>query len=224
MQSNRGTGPGAITADGCAVELYAMLPPSGEPQIIASALPDASVVLELGAGAGRITHPLLGLGFRVTAVDDSPDMLARIHGARTVLSTIQSLDLGERFDGVLMMSHLINTAEPADAAALLATCRRHVADGGHVLIQRHPTSWFDQAAATESSRAGMTVRLRDISRPTRGHLRATAIYTIGNATWTHTFTTRRVDDAELARLLSAAELRLERFLTDDGAWISAIPA
>ncbi len=224
MQPNRGTGPGAITADGCAVELYATLPSSGEPELIASALPAGSAILELGAGAGRITHPLLDLGFRVIAVDDSSDMLAKIHGARTVLSKIQSLDLGERFDGVLMMSHLINTDDPADAAALLAACRRHVADHGRVLIQRHTVSWFDDARHAESSQAGMTVRLRDISRPARGRLRATVEYEVGDSLWTHTFTARRVDDAELTRLLRDAGLRLERFLTEDGAWFSAVPA
>jgi len=32
-------------------------------------------ILELGAGVGRITHPLLELSYRVTAVDNSPEML-----------------------------------------------------------------------------------------------------------------------------------------------------
>ena len=224
MQPNHGTGPGTITADGCAVDLYAMLPPSGEPEIIASMLPPGSAILELGAGAGRITHPLLDLGFSVIAVDDSPEMLAKIHGARTVLSKIQRLELGEQFDGVLMMSRLINTDDPADAAVLLAACRRHVADDGRVLIERHPVSWFDEAVETESSRPGMTVRLRDISRTARGSLSATVVHEVGDSIWTHAFTARRVDDAELTRLLCHAGLRLERFLTDDGAWLSAIPA
>ncbi len=33
-----GTGPGAITPDGCAVELYARLPVGDEPDVIAAAV------------------------------------------------------------------------------------------------------------------------------------------------------------------------------------------
>ncbi len=36
-----GTGPGAITPDGCAVELYARLPVGSEPEVIAAAVPEA---------------------------------------------------------------------------------------------------------------------------------------------------------------------------------------
>ena len=70
-----------IAPDGCAVELYALLPPMGEPEIVHHAIPAGASVLELGAGAGRVTHRLVELGHPVVAVDESPDMLARIRGA-----------------------------------------------------------------------------------------------------------------------------------------------
>ncbi len=38
-EGHRGTGPGAITPDGCAVELYARLPVGAEPDIVAAAVP-----------------------------------------------------------------------------------------------------------------------------------------------------------------------------------------
>jgi hypothetical protein len=50
-----------ITPDGCAVELYALLPPGGEPEIVHGAVPEGASILELGAGTGRMTHPLLEL-------------------------------------------------------------------------------------------------------------------------------------------------------------------
>ncbi|MED7820571.1 class I SAM-dependent methyltransferase, partial [Streptomyces chiangmaiensis] len=78
-----GTGPGAITPDGCAVELYSRLPIGGEPDIIAAAVPAGAHILELGSGVGRMTHPLLERGFSVTAVDESREMLERVRGART---------------------------------------------------------------------------------------------------------------------------------------------
>src|SRR5580658_2226641 len=37
-----------------------------------------AAILELGAGSGRVTIPLARDGFHVTAVDRSPEMLARL--------------------------------------------------------------------------------------------------------------------------------------------------
>ncbi|RPK71851.1 Mg-protoporphyrin IX methyl transferase [Streptomyces sp. ADI95-17] len=81
-----GTGPGAITPDGCAVELYRRLSVGDEPDVIAAAVPAGATILELGCGTGRVTHPLIGRGFEVTAVDESAQMLEHIRGARTVRS------------------------------------------------------------------------------------------------------------------------------------------
>ncbi len=53
-----GTGPGAITPDGCAVELYARIPAGEEPDIIERAVAASARILELGCGVGRVTHPL----------------------------------------------------------------------------------------------------------------------------------------------------------------------
>ncbi|MGQ4411580.1 SAM-dependent methyltransferase, partial [[Kitasatospora] papulosa] len=49
-----GTGPGSITPDGCAVELYARLSVGTEPEVIASVLRPGASILELGCGAGRV--------------------------------------------------------------------------------------------------------------------------------------------------------------------------
>jgi 2-polyprenyl-3-methyl-5-hydroxy-6-metoxy-1,4-benzoquinol methylase len=77
-QRNHGTGPGPITPDGCAVDYYATLTPNGEPERIHAAIPERATILELGAGAGSITHRLTALGHQVVAVDESPEMLAHI--------------------------------------------------------------------------------------------------------------------------------------------------
>ncbi|NEE16204.1 class I SAM-dependent methyltransferase, partial [Streptomyces sp. SID7499] len=75
--------------------------------VIAGVAPAGASILELGCGAGRVTHPLVRRGFSVTAVDESPEMLEEIVGARRVRSPIESLDLGgERFDVVLLGSFL----------------------------------------------------------------------------------------------------------------------
>ena len=111
MHAQTGTGPGAITPDGCAVDLYALLPPMGEPGIVHAAVPAGASILELGAGAGRVTHPLVALGHPVVAVDESPEMLARVRGAETVRARIQDLRLGRRFDAVVLGSFLVNVAD-----------------------------------------------------------------------------------------------------------------
>ena len=120
--------------DGSPVELYALLPPDGEPEFIHAAVPSGATLLELGCGAGRVTHALIALGHGVVAVDESPAMLAHIRGAETVESAIETLDLGRCFAGVVLGSYLINMPHDAQRAAFLRTCRRHVAPNGVVLI------------------------------------------------------------------------------------------
>jgi SAM-dependent methyltransferase len=219
----RGSGPGVITPDGCAVDFYALLPAMGEPELGHAAVPPSASILELGAGTGRVTHPLVGLGHPVVAVDESPEMLAHVHGAETVTAQIQALDLGRRFDAVLLASFLVNTADDALRRGFLRACRRHVRDDGQVLIQRHAPAWFDQAAEGEATEAGITFRLRDLERPGPGLLSATTEYQVGDRLWTQSFTTRRLDDAELAAALAEVGLAVAGYLTADGSWVRAVP-
>ena len=219
-----GTGPGPITPDGCAVELYALLQPMGEPEVVHAALPAGASILELGAGAGRVTHPLVALGHPVVAVDESAEMLARVRGAETVRARIQHLDLGRRFDAVLLASFLVNTGDPELRRRFLATCRRHVGDGGCVLLQRHPPGWFDDAAEGEGVAGGVLHRLRDLRRPGPGLLAATVEYRVGERVWTQAFTAERLDDPALAAALAEAGLAVDAYLTGDGSWVRAVPA
>src|SRR5580698_7250089 len=111
-----GSGPGAITNDGCAVEFYALLPTLGEPEIVHGAVPAGASILELGCGTGRISTPLAQLGHRVVGVDESAEMLALCTGIETVQSSIEALELAERFDVVLLPSHLINSPDAQERA------------------------------------------------------------------------------------------------------------
>ena len=224
MEVAAGTGPGVITPDGCAVDLYTLLPPMGEPGIVHAAIPAGASVLELGAGAGRVTHPLVALGHPVVAVDESPEMLARIRGAETVRARIQDLDLGRRLDAVLLASHLVNVPDHGLRGRFLAACRAHVGDGGCVLVQRHPPGWFDEAAEGERTAGGVTFRLRDLRRPGPGLLAATVEYQVGDRVWAQSFTTERLDDQALAAALAEAGLTVDAYLTGDGSWVRAVPA
>jgi SAM-dependent methyltransferase len=214
-----------ITPDGCAVELYTRLPARREPGIIHAAAGEGATILELGCGTGRVTHPLITLGHAVTAVDESPEMLERVRGAETVQAKMEDLDLGERrFGAVVLGSHFINEPSGVLAAAWLATCRRHVAGDGCVLIEQHSPAWFDTAADSEQERDGITFRLRDVTHPEQGVVYATVEYQAGDLLWSQTFGTRRLDDAALRNLLAAAGLALDGYLTEDHAWLRAVPA
>ena len=217
-----GTGPGAITPDGCAVDFYAMMPDFGEPAIVHEAAGPGAAILELGCGAGRVTHPLIALGHQVVAVDESPEMLAHVRDADTVCARIQDLSLGRQFGAVLLASHLINVDDET-RRIFLDVCRRHVASDGCVIIQQHSPEWFATASDSEMSRAGMILRLRDVTRPAPNLVSATAEYVAGDRRWTQTFTTMRLDETQLAAALAAAGLRLDRYLTEDCSWFRAVP-
>jgi SAM-dependent methyltransferase len=220
----KGSGPGVIAPDGCAVELYALLPPMGEPEVVHGAVPAGASILELGAGAGRMTHRLVELGHPVVAVDESPEMLARVRGAETVRAAIQDLDLGRRFDVVLLASFLVNVPDGDLRRRFLLACRRHVGGGGQVLLQRHPPAWFEEAAAGERTSGAITFRLHDLRRPAPGLLEATVEYQVRERVWTQWFRTRRLDDGELAAALAEAGLVVDAYLTGDGSWVRAVPA
>src|SRR5688572_16346317 len=131
----------ATAADGSPVGLYATLAPLGEQELIHEAVPPRSEILELGCGAGRITHELVALGHPVVAVDNSPEMLAHVHGAETVLADIETLELGRRFPVVLLASNFLNASDDRELDAVLAACARHVASPGQVLLERMPPEW-----------------------------------------------------------------------------------
>jgi SAM-dependent methyltransferase len=221
---SQGTGPGAITPDGCAVDFYLLLGPGPDADLIHAAIPVGATILELGSGVGRVTGPLVRLGHPVVAVDESPEMLAHVRDAQTIRASIEDLRLDRRFDVVLLASHLINTPDRAERQAFLDTCARHVQASGCVLIQGHPPQWFDEAGPVERMSAeGITFRLKGVSRPAADLVSATVEYETGDRTWTQSFTARRLTDAALRTALAQAGLALDRYLTDDRSWILARP-
>ncbi|NEC07185.1 class I SAM-dependent methyltransferase [Streptomyces sp. SID7909] len=219
-----GTGPGAITPDGCAVELYTRLPVGDEPDVIEAAVPAGAHILELGCGVGRVTHPLIERGFRITAVDESPQMLERVRGARTVCSPIESLDLGEEtFDVVMLASFLVHAGDPGVRDGLLRTCRRYVRDGGVVLLQREGADYHGALPRERVDPAGHTVRIVS-SEPVGDGIRSVrAEYEFADARWTQTFRSRPLTEEEFEGHLGAAGLKVDRNLTDDGVWVRAVP-
>jgi SAM-dependent methyltransferase len=225
MDEHAGTGPGAITNDGCAVEFYALMPTFGEPEIIHAAVPPRASILELGCGTGRILRPLAALGHPVTGVDDSPDMLARSPDLPTERSPIQSLRLDRRFDVVLLASTMIN-ADPVTRQGFLATVRHHLHDGGIAVFQQNPPEWFETFTAAEPVRddPGAIRRIIRSARWQPPRMYVEIEYQVGADIWTHAWTSYQISKKELAGNLAAASLRLGNWLTDDHAWFTARPA
>jgi SAM-dependent methyltransferase len=219
-----GTGPGAITPDGCAVELYSRLPVGGEPDVIAAAVPEGASILELGSGAGRMTHALLERGFTVTAVDESAPMLEHVRGARTICSPIEELDLGETFDMVLLASFLVHTGDAEVRRGMLRTCARHVARGGCVLIQREGEGYHENVPRERRDPSGFTVRIASSEPVGDGVNSVRAEYEFPDAVWTQTFRARPLTEEQFEEALQEAGLMVDRTLTEDRMWVRAVRA
>ena len=215
-----GSGPGAITPDGCAVDFYARLVARGEPEIVHAAAPAGASIIEFGCGTGRLSTPLARLGHRVVGVDESPEMLALCRKIETIRSSIEELDLDERFDVVLLASHLVNAPDP-QRTVFLKAARRHLVPGGVVVVQRHRPGWVRTATDEEHDDGRTRTTLTVLDRPTPDLLHARVRYATADAAWEHEFTTRELDDAALPGVLAAASLRFDRMLTDTGDWFTA---
>ena len=205
-----------VAPDGSPVELYALLPEQDEGEIVARAVPAGGSILELGCGVGRMTRQLVRLGFRVTAVDESPEMLAHVEGAETVCGPIEELGLGRRFDAVLLASNLI-TVEPAQRRAFLETCRRHA---DLVVVEGLPLGWAPEDGETRLGE--VTARLR-VARAEDGVVHGTMEYEGAGRSWRHAFTMRVFADlAELEAALTEAGLRFGEWLDGEGGrWVTA---
>jgi SAM-dependent methyltransferase len=212
---------GEYAPDGSPIGLYATLGSLGEPLIVHEAVPAGAEILDLGAGAGRITRELVALGHPVVAVDQSRAMLDRIEGAELVLGDIETLAFGRRFRVVLLASNFVNDPDRSRVAAYLGSCARHVLPDGQVLLQGYPRDWSPDSEWRELG--GVRARLRsfELDGP---RLRGEMEYVVGGETLLHAFEALLVGEAQLEAELEAAGLRRSRFLDDQGSWIEAVPA
>ncbi|MER6959147.1 MULTISPECIES: class I SAM-dependent methyltransferase [unclassified Streptomyces] len=218
-----GTGPGAITPDGCAVEFYSRLPVGNEPEVISAAVPAGAHILELGSGTGRVTHALLERGFTVTAVDESAEMLERVRGARTICSPVEDLDLEETFDVVMLASFLVHNGDVEVRRRMLRACARHLAKGGCVLIQREGEDYHTALPRERVDPSGFTLRISSAGPIEGGVHSVRAEYEFPDAVWTQTFRTRPLTKEQFEEALAEAGLRVDRYLTEDRIWVRAVP-
>lgn len=213
------------TADGSPVGLYLAIPTMGEPELIHSVIPEGAEVLDLGAGVGRIAHALIALGHPVTAVDESPEMLRHIRGAKTVRSRIEDLDLGRTFDCVLLMSNLVNAGTVALRRRLLRACRRHVAPRGVVVIERYDPKMRIAPGTHTGEYGGLRVTVEQAGTGRRMYTRLTYEHPDGRI-WYHEVwgAPRLLDDDAMRAALAEARLRLVRTFGPKRRWCLARPA
>lgn len=212
-----------VAPDGSPVEVYRRLPAHGEPEIIHAAIPLGAAILELGAGAGRVSHPLLALGHPVTAVDQSARMLAAIHGAETIVGDIEALDLRRRFPCVVLGSHLVN-GDTSFRDAVLATARRHVTGDGSVLIEVYdPDLDWEGVVGRRTTVGAVTITVVRAVRD--GDLiRASVEYAVDGRRWSQPFEAVMLDDAGIRATLGRAGLRFDRWLDRSRGWLAAVVA
>lgn len=216
-----GRGTAEITPDGCPVEIYAALPHEGEADVVHAVVRPSGSVLDLGCGVGRIAEPLARLGHRVVGVDESASMLRYLRAAEPVHSSIEALELAERFDGVLLASTLVNTYDPVQRQALLRAARRHLAPDGVLVLQRLAPAW-EAEVREETWRSGpVELALTDVVRHGNGVVSATVVHCLGDVVAEQDFSCRVLDDDALARDLADAGLRFGAVLTAGGHWVSA---
>lgn len=202
-QTHRGEGRGPHTSDGCAVELYLRVPYYGEVEVIAPSIPGPDV-LELGCAVGRMTRHLLAHGYRVTAVDNSPEMLAHVpEAAMRVCSNIEDLDLGSRFDAVILASSLINTPVE-ERSALLAACYRHLRRAGRLVFERYDPDWLANAKVGPLGAMGAVQMQLDRVERAGEHVEMSLRYRAGADEWVHHFAAVPLDDEQVRACLLEA--------------------
>jgi hypothetical protein len=187
--------------------------PIGEPAALVPIGDKGAATLEGTPGAGRIVQALVELGYGLDTV------IQAIVPADIGLDALAGLDLGRRFDTVVLGSHLVNLPDDARRAAFLALATRHLADGGVALVEHHPIDWAETAAEVQPT-PGSRVGMEDVRRDPP-FVSAVSTFDVGGRFVRQPFTARVLSDVELAIELQTSGLVVRRRLSP--TWLAAGP-
>jgi SAM-dependent methyltransferase len=216
-------GTGDVAADGSPVAVYLALPSTPLLEVLRPAIPDGASVLDLGCGVGRLANALAARGHDVAGVDRDPEMLAHLDDrVDAVEADVATLDLARSFDVVVLASHLVNVTDHAERAAYLATCRRHVARHGTVLIERYDPAWPREPFERTGHVGPVDVRLQ-VTSWDDDRFDAEVTYTLDDQHWTQRFRAELLDDAGIDRWLTRTGMRRTGQLDETGRWVLASP-
>lgn len=185
--------------------------PIGEPAALVPLDDSGAATLEGTAGAGRIAQAMLELGYALDTVTQA------IIPADIPLEFLAGLDLGRRFDPVVLGSHLVNLPDADRRAAFLGLAVRHLADDGVALVEHHPIDWAETAEEVQPT-PGSGVGMEDVRRD-RPFVSAVSTFDIGGRFVRQPFTARVLDDAEIAAELEGSSLVVRRRLSP--TWLEA---
>lgn len=130
--------------------------------LIQKYVPGAKSVLNLGCGSGRHDRCLTELGYTVTGVDMSEEMLSAASSASTgnknltyVQGDARSVRLKRQFDVVISLFHVMSyQVSNADLKAAFATARAHLNPGGLFLFD----CWYGPGVLSDRP----TVRVKEL--------------------------------------------------------------
>jgi len=107
----------------------------GEADLVAGLGP--VTVLDAGCGTGRVARELDRRGIGVVGVDRDASMIATARRLAPALAWVQAdvavVDLGRRFDVVVMAGNVPLFTPEAERRALVAGCARHLAAAGSLV-------------------------------------------------------------------------------------------
>ncbi|MFD1277444.1 class I SAM-dependent methyltransferase [Streptomyces kaempferi] len=121
--------------------------------MLATVIPDGAKVLDFGCGDGRVAIPMAALGYDVTAVDSSQNMLDRLSARAPEITTVEAAADGiaahlgrRRMDAVYCLAVLIHHSY-TDCLDIIGRLRAATKLGG-ILVLDWPVS--DQPAEADS--------------------------------------------------------------------------
>lgn len=99
---------------------------------------DGAVVLDAGCGMGRVAVELARRGRRVVGVDNDGDMLAyarqKPEPVRWERADLASMELGERFDIIVMAGNILTFVQPESRSVAVANLARHLQPTGCLIM------------------------------------------------------------------------------------------
>lgn len=122
--------------------------------LIKRSQPDAKSILNLGCGTGRHDFALTEMGYQMTGVDLSKEMIKQARGnlenrnakIRFEQGDIRRLSLGKKFDAVISLFHVISyQTTNKDLLEVLKTVGNHLKPGGIFIFD----CWYGPGVLTD---------------------------------------------------------------------------
>lgn len=137
--------------------------PHGEVRFVQRYAPEA--VLDAGCGTGRVAIELSRRGVEVVGVDVSDSMLSTARQLDPTVTWVRSdladLDLGRRFDVVVMAGNVLLFTAAGTTSAVVAGCARHLAPDGVLIAGFGLSRGYDLTAYdAETAAVGLTLAER----------------------------------------------------------------